>query len=147
MQLQQDPLKQCAVGVGGGADHNASRRSGSDMQRGPPPPRASSLPSMVITVRCLASVQSSNARKFAGGQHPESRRHQGAQRLLVAPVTHQRTRPDRQEIAGRAPLLPLLVDPPLAAGKDRLEREADLAQGGEEVRLFHHAVGRLCAGE
>src|SRR6185295_10078928 len=67
IQLKEDPLEEGAVGIGGGADHTGSRRSGSDMQRGPPPPRASSLPSMVITVRCLASVQSSKARKFAAG--------------------------------------------------------------------------------
>ena len=37
------------------------------MQRGPPPPRASSEPSTVITVRCLASRQSSKARKLTAG--------------------------------------------------------------------------------
>ena len=47
-----------------------SQRSPPERQghaRGPPPPRASSLPSTVMTVRCLASLQSSKARKFTAG--------------------------------------------------------------------------------
>ena len=62
-----DPLDQRGARVRGEPDHRAARRSGSDMQRGPPPPRASSAPSTVITVRCLASRQSSKARKLTAG--------------------------------------------------------------------------------
>ncbi len=66
-EREQHALGQRALRVGRRADHSGARRSGSDMQRGPPPPRASSLPSMVITVRCLASLQSSKARKLTAG--------------------------------------------------------------------------------
>ena len=62
-----DPIDQRAGWMGLRADHSGRRRSGRVMQRGPPPPRASSLPSTVMTVRCLASLQSSKARKFTAG--------------------------------------------------------------------------------
>ena len=42
----------------------SSRRSGRVMQRGPPPPRTSSLPSMVITPRSPPSSDSSPVRRF-----------------------------------------------------------------------------------
>ena len=67
MEQLQHPFHQRALRVSGEAGHTGSRSSGSDMQRGPPPPRASSAPSTVITVRCLASVQSSKARKLTAG--------------------------------------------------------------------------------
>src|SRR3954468_5075205 len=66
-EVSQYPIEQGALRVRRECRHDGDRRSGSDMHRGPPPPRASSLPSIVITVRCLASVQSSNARKFTAG--------------------------------------------------------------------------------
>ena len=65
-------------------------------------------PSIVITVRCLASLQSSKARKLTDGHHPEAGPLQLAQRRVVAAVAHDRARPHREEVARRAPLLPLL---------------------------------------
>ena len=57
------PFGEGALGEAGESDHAAPRRSGRVMQRGPPPPRTSSSPSIVITVRCLVSSQSSKATK------------------------------------------------------------------------------------
>ena len=62
------------------------------MQRGPPPPRASSVPSMVITVRCLASVQSSKARKLTAGTTRKPAACELTERRVVAAVAHDRAR-------------------------------------------------------
>ena len=97
--------------------HGAARRSGSDMQRGPPPPRASSVPSMVITVRCLASVQSSNARKLTAGTTRKPAAWSSHSVCVVPPVADDRARPHRQKVAGRAPLLALLAGAVLPAGE------------------------------
>ncbi len=103
-------------GCGRSADHSGARRSGSDMQRGPPPPRASSAPLIVITVRCLASDQSSKARKLTDWHDPESRPLQLAERRVVPAIAHDRAGTHREEVARRAPLLPLLAGTVLAAG-------------------------------
>lgn len=60
---QHGALHQGPLGKARQADHSAARASGRVMQRGPPPPRESSSPSMVTTVRCLVSSQSSKATK------------------------------------------------------------------------------------
>ena len=75
-EQQHDPLGERRRRMGLESDHGSRRRSGRVMQRGPPPPRASSVPSIVMTMRCRASVQSSNARKSVEGteRNPAFRR-------------------------------------------------------------------------
>src|SRR5215213_965014 len=81
--------------------------------------------------------------KISGRNDAESRGHQSTQGLLVAPVAHQCPWTDRQEITGRAPLFPFLIDASLTAGKHRLQGQIHLPKGGEEVRLLHDSVGPL----
>src|SRR3712207_7920283 len=49
----------------------------------------------------------------------------------------------RKEVAGRAPLLPLLVDPPLSAGKHRVQGQPYAPQRGKEIRLLDRKSTRL----
>ena len=51
LQVGQRPIRETRRGQGGDAGQRSSRLKGRVMQRGPPPPRTSSLPSIVMTAR------------------------------------------------------------------------------------------------
>src|SRR2546422_704795 len=115
------------------------------MHRGPPPPRTSSLPSIVITARSPSSSPSSPVSRFAAARPLlPGRRVRGDPRsdpgvpgpprgALVRCVGEGPAGPHREKIAGGGPLLAFRGGGARPAAEHRLERMVHRLHGGEEI--------------
>src|SRR5207245_9947527 len=97
LEVRHRPVREARGGVGGDADQRSSRLNGSVMQRGPPPPRTSSLPSIVTTPRSPSpSALPPSASRSAAGTilNPacSSSRSVAALRSYVVPTTGRKAK-------------------------------------------------------